>query len=49
MAALAFSDPGRVEEAKVGILAGSLISGVIGFLVVRATTSTDPRDPPTVA
>lgn len=39
--ALAFDDPGMLESAKTGILAASLISGVIGFLVLRAVTSKD--------
>jgi len=34
--ALAFpGDPARIEEAKIGILAGSLLSAVVGFLVLR--------------
>ena len=32
---LAFSDPGLLNYAKIGILAGSLISGLLGFLVLR--------------
>jgi NhaA family Na+:H+ antiporter len=32
---LAFSDPGLVEQAKVGILLGSLASGVAGLLWLR--------------
>ena len=32
-----------VEEAKIGILLGSLISAVLGFVVLRLVTQ--PRDP----
>jgi NhaA family Na+:H+ antiporter len=35
VATLAFPDPAMVETAKVGILAASLISGVVGLIVVR--------------
>ena len=36
IAALAFpGDPALVEEAKLGVLAGSLISAVLGFAVLR--------------
>jgi NhaA family Na+:H+ antiporter len=38
IAGLAFADqPGLLDEAKVGILAGSLAAGVVGALVLRAT------------
>jgi NhaA family Na+:H+ antiporter len=38
IATLAFpSDPGLLDEAKVGILAGSLAAGVLGATVLRAT------------
>ncbi|URD60050.1 Na+/H+ antiporter NhaA [Sphingomonas sp. KRR8] len=33
--ALAFSDQGMIDAAKIGTLAGSLLSGVAGFLVLR--------------
>ena len=32
---LAFNDPAIIDEAKVGILAASLIAGVIGYIVLR--------------
>jgi len=38
IAGLAFPDPALLDEAKIGILLGSLASGVVGFLVLRATT-----------
>ncbi len=38
VATLAFSDPAAMEIAKVGILSASVLSGVIGFLVVRASS-----------
>jgi len=31
---LAFNDPAMISEAKIGILAGSLISGVVGYVVL---------------
>jgi len=38
IAGLAFADqPGLLDEAKLGILAGSLAAGVVGALVLRAT------------
>jgi NhaA family Na+:H+ antiporter len=34
--ALAFpGDPARVEEAKIGVLAGSFLSAIVGFLLLR--------------
>lgn len=36
IAELALEDPFLVEVAKLGILAGSLISGVLGILWLRA-------------
>jgi NhaA family Na+:H+ antiporter len=32
---LAFDDPARLDQAKIGILAGSLLSAACGFLVLR--------------
>ncbi len=38
IAGLAFADDGALlDEAKLGILAGSLVAGVAGALVLRAT------------
>jgi NhaA family Na+:H+ antiporter len=37
IAGLAFPDPALLDEAKIGILLGSLASGVVGFVVLRAT------------
>lgn len=36
---LAFTDPQLVEEAKVGVLAGSLIAGLTGAAILAAATS----------
>ena len=33
---LAFDDPRRVAEAKIGILAASLLSGVVGYVFFRS-------------
>jgi len=40
VAALAFDDPAAMEIAKIGILSASLVSGVIGFVVVRIASGT---------
>lgn len=37
--ALAFDDPVLVTQAKVGILAASLIAGSIGYLILRTGKS----------
>ncbi len=38
---LAFSDPELLNQAKIGILIGSLIAGVSGYLILRFTLSKD--------
>jgi Na+:H+ antiporter, NhaA family len=44
IAGLAYPDaPHLLDEAKVGILAGSLAAGVAGALVLRATSEISPR------
>jgi NhaA family Na+:H+ antiporter len=46
IAGLAFpDDPGLLDQAKVGILGGSLAAGVIGAAVLRATAPTARRRP----
>ena len=35
---LAFEDITRITEVRLGIIAGSLFSGIVGYLVLRATT-----------
>lgn len=35
IAGLAFEDPARLEAAKIGILSGSLMSALVGWLVLR--------------
>jgi NhaA family Na+:H+ antiporter len=40
---LAFSDGALVAKAKLGILAASLISGVIGWTLLRRATSLRPE------
>ncbi|RYD92692.1 MAG: Na(+)/H(+) antiporter NhaA, partial [Sphingomonadales bacterium] len=32
---LAFDNPALVDEVKIGVLGGSLLSGIAGFLVLR--------------
>jgi NhaA family Na+:H+ antiporter len=32
---LAFKDPVLINEAKVGVLAASVISGVVGYLILN--------------
>ncbi len=39
--ALAFPDPALVDEAKIGTLAGSLLSAVAGYLMLRAAPLVD--------
>jgi NhaA family Na+:H+ antiporter len=47
---LAFDDPQRIDEARIGILTASIIAGVVGFLALRnfagrrpAMTATEER------
>jgi NhaA family Na+:H+ antiporter len=46
--ALAFPDPALAEEAKIGTLAGSVLAGLLGFLVLRTApplpSSEEDRD-----
>ncbi|MHB8683605.1 MAG: Na+/H+ antiporter NhaA, partial [Dehalococcoidia bacterium] len=42
ISALAFSDQRLVDEAKLGILGGSLLMGVGGYLALRAATRAGP-------
>jgi NhaA family Na+:H+ antiporter len=32
---LAFTDPALLKSAKIGILLGSLIAGILGFIILR--------------
>ena len=55
IAELAFSNPGTIDEAKLGIFIGSGVAGVVGYLVLRRIRVPDdeyedaptgiPRDP----
>ncbi len=38
VAGLAFTEPGQIAQAKIGILTGSLVSGLIGYLFLTSTT-----------
>ncbi len=42
ISALAFTEPRLVDEAKLGILGGSLLMGAAGFLALRTTTRAGP-------
>jgi NhaA family Na+:H+ antiporter len=41
VASLAFTDPVHIAEAKMGILAGSLLSGVLGYLFLAGSSASD--------
>ena len=43
---LAFADPGIKDSAKLGILGGSLVSAVLGWLVLRGAPESGPRPRP---
>ncbi|MEC7524745.1 MAG: Na+/H+ antiporter NhaA [Myxococcota bacterium] len=45
IAGLAFDDAATLERAKVGILAASLVAGVVGYLLVRAFSSRERAVP----
>ena len=36
---LSFSDPALMNEVRIGVLSGSIISGIIGFVALRMSTS----------
>lgn len=53
IAQLAFEDPAQLEQAKIGVLAGSLVAAVAGSLLLRwlgerLPLCTPPRLPPTL-
>ena len=41
---LAFTDPNRIAEAKIGVLAASLLSGVIGLTYLWLSTTAEPHN-----
>jgi len=43
---LAFSDPVRAAELRLGVLAGSLISAIAGYALLKATSSRPQPSPP---
>jgi NhaA family Na+:H+ antiporter len=43
--ALAFQDDGAVAAAKLGVIAGSLVSGIAGWLVLRQSGRNIPEKP----
>jgi NhaA family Na+:H+ antiporter len=46
VASLSFTDPGLTDSAKVGILAGSLVAGVLGYAVLRTAPAAEPGGDP---
>jgi Na+/H+ antiporter NhaA len=44
IATLAFGDTPLLEGAKAGILAGSILAGIVGAILVRRATSSATRD-----
>ena len=42
VAGLAYKSPTTLDTAKLGVLIGSTVSGVIGFLVLRSATKLPP-------
>jgi NhaA family Na+:H+ antiporter len=45
VASLSFDDPATTDAAKVGILVGSTIAGVAGYLLLRTTPSESQMEP----
>lgn len=43
VASLAFTDPAHIAQAKIGILSGSIISGIIGYLFLSSTAKAPPK------
>ena len=42
---LAFTEPAALEAAKIGVIGGSFISGVLGWLILRSATAEEPPAP----
>lgn len=42
IAQLAYDDPALIDTAKIGILAGSLVSGILGVLLLRRSAQSSP-------
>jgi NhaA family Na+:H+ antiporter len=45
VASLSFADPGLADAAKVGILAGSAVSGICGYLLLRRLPPLESTEP----
>ena len=41
---LAFVDPEQIETVKLGVISGSLISGVLGYCLLRFAGSSEPQE-----
>ncbi|WFL76836.1 Na+/H+ antiporter NhaA [Altererythrobacter arenosus] len=46
---LAFADPVLIDAVKLGVLAGSTIAAIAGYLLLRATLSQEPEPQPELA
>ena len=45
VASLAFTEPALIDSAKIGILGGSLVAGIAGYLLLRTSPAqVDPYD-----
>ena len=44
MSGLAFTDPAHTEAARLGVFAGSVIAGLIGFAILRIAPGAADRD-----
>ena len=47
VAGLAFSDPTHIEGAKIGVLAASVLSGVVGLALLRSASGSEQVPPTT--
>ena len=44
IAGLAFTDPTLADQAKLGIFAGSLLAGLLGYLILRLSPHDEEPD-----
>ena len=43
---LSFSDPALMNEVRMGVLSGSVLSGIMGYMALRLSTRTTPEPDP---